>query len=164
MQLLLGKDSASKSNWSAPSQMKILSRFPSESSSGVPAHLEHNLTDVEKVEHTCNMRKITWGLLMLKQWWHKDMDSQIYAIYDWLAYNENKESAPVQEQGDEIFLINAWKSAPFLQLCHPFRKWNFLKGILCVCCSILWNMKWARWSLATGRWREPFSTLVLKYF
>ena len=35
------------------------------------------------------------------------MDSQIYAIYDWLAYNENKESAPAQEQGDEIFLINA---------------------------------------------------------
>ena len=34
------------------------------------------------------------------------MDSQIYAIYDWLAYNENKESAPAQEQGDEIFLIN----------------------------------------------------------
>ena len=28
---------------------------------------------------------------------------QIYAIYDWLAYNENKEAAPAQEQGDEIF-------------------------------------------------------------
>ena len=28
---------------------------------------------------------------------------QIYAIYDWLAYNENKEGAPAQEQGGQIF-------------------------------------------------------------
>ena len=32
---------------------------------------------------------------------------QIYAIYDWLAYNENKEIAPAQEQGDKIFPKNA---------------------------------------------------------
>ena len=103
-------------------------RLASESSSGVPAHLEHNLTDVEKVakinlqlgnhwrwsssEKILYFAQSTFNLTVI------DIDDrrrfslhqipilkhlQIYAIYDWLAYNENKEGAPAQEQGGQIF-------------------------------------------------------------
>ena len=32
-------------------------------------------------------------------------DFQIYAIYDWLAYNENKETAPTHEPGEYGFHV-----------------------------------------------------------
>jgi len=62
---------ASHSFRPSPSDEELALRFTSGAVGGVPPHLDHNLTDVEK----------------------------IYAIYDWLSYNENKDVATADPVG-----------------------------------------------------------------
>ena len=123
---------------------------------------------------------------------------QIYAIYDWLAYNENKEGAPAQEQGGQIFqnkhrgllyifaksfkynialkkLVNSseyntalYKICVSFLFCEIFVFLFIYCKNICVSIYILWNMKWARWSLANASCQEErsifnFDDLVFKY-